>query len=805
MAVKSSLDISRRGFLKAAGATGIVAAGAAGMASAGSWLKANPALAADEGQEDRIACTYHQAHCGSMCSLKCTVRDGRIVLIQPNDMASGRRYQTCCLKGLSEIQHVYGQGRVQAPLRRTGERGEDVFEQITWDEALDEIAAKLKEVQAQSGDSSVMVTNGAEADVGFLAPMLGACGQGYNAGIDTGTGNGLDPALGMGWGYAMTNPETRDWCKSKLIIQSGTNFCESSLTTARILFEAKEAGARVVTIDPHFSTTAAKSDQWIPIEPGTDPALFLGMVSHILDKKLYDAEFIKQHTCLPFLVDVETKKLIKAKEPSVDESGTPLTGQKDLFYALSNGRAVVYAGAKDIELSGTATVNGKRACTVFDLLLKTQEPYTTAWAAEVTGIPQETIESLAEEYAEGPSSLGVGWGGWDKISNADIGGHAVAVLVALTGNIGKDGCGAGVYVGGSYTGYAAGLGGWALPETMVAGSSDVAIYDMPTKENNVRAWISVGDAYIQRIANCTAAEDWIRGLDLVVQADPYFTESCKWADYVLPLTTRFEYDEEFGNIKNGYSHIVMQQKVIDPLFEAKTDLWFTRELAKRLGRDEGLPKTARERVDAILETSADSWIAKSGLTVEKLAEHQCIWPAVEDLEPVRREVVDYAFATLSGNIDLYYEELLPYNQALPTWEQPQEAYKDNPAREQHPFQLGGMRTRFRIHNQFNDAEWLQQFYVPTVDINPADAAVKGLKNGDVVEVSNERGSFKVPVHLNESIRPGCARIYEGATSDYTVSGNLQSVTNDTRLERGYSMMMGPVIPFSDTLVSIEKA
>lgn len=772
------------------------------MATSSEWLKASTALAEPE---ERIACTYHQAHCGSMCSLKCTVRDGRIVLIQPNDMASERRYQTCCLKGLSEIQHVYGQGRVQTPMRRTGERGEGAFEQISWDQALDEIAAKLKEVQSAHGDSAVMVTNGAEADVEFLAPMLGACGQGYNAGIDTGTGNGLDPALGMGWGYAMTNPETRDWTKSKLVIQSGTNFCESSLTTARILFEAKEAGARIVVIDPHFSTTAGKADQWIPIEPGTDAALFLGMISHILDNKLYDEDFIKQHTCLPFLADAKTKKLIKAKAPATDEAGTALNGQKDLFYVLSGGSPVVYANAKGIQLSGSASVKGAKARTVFDMLVERQKPYTTAWAAEVTGIDEQVIKDLAEEYAAGPSSLGVGWGGWDKMSNADVGGHAAAVLVALTGNIGKPGTGVGVYVGGSYTGYAAGLGAWALPEGMAAGSSDVAIYDMPYKENNVRAWISVGDAYIQRIANCTAAEDWMRGLDLVVSADPYFTESCKWADYILPLTTRFEYDEDFGNIKNGYSHIVMQQKVIDPLFEAKTDLWFTRELAKRLGRDKGLPATARERADAILSTSADPWVVKSSLSVEKLAEHQCIWPAVEDLEPVRRVVEDLAFSTLSGNIDLYYEEMIPFGQELPAWEQPNEAYRDNPARAELPFQLGGMRTRFRVHNQFNDAEWLQQFYVPTVDMNPADAAPLGIASGDTVVVRNERGSFKVPVHLNESIRPGSARIYEGATSDYTTEGNLQSVTNDTRLERGYLQMMGPVIPFSDTLVSIEKA
>ncbi len=801
MTAKSNKGISRRGFIKATGVAGVLAAGAAGMSATSTWLTE---AKADEVPEEKVAFTYHQSHCGSMCPLKCTVRDGRLVLIQPNDMASERRYQTCCLKGLSEVQHVYGAGRVQTPLKRVGERGENKFEAISWDDALDEIAASIKEIQAAHGDNAVMVTNGAEADVPFLAPMLGACGQG-NDGIDVGTGNGLDPSLGMGYGYAMTCPEARDWAKSKLVIISGSNFCESSLTTARCLREAQIAGARVVTIDPHFSTTAGKSDQWIPIEVGTDAALFLGMITHILDNKLYDADFIKRHTALPFLVDRKTGKLIQAKKPAVDEAGAQVTGQKDVFYVNADGKAVVYADAKpaSIKLTGSVKVDGKDAVSVFELLLENQKQYTTEWAAQVTGIEQATIESLAAEYAQGPSSLSVGWGGWDKISNADIGGHAVSVLVALTGNIGKEGTGVGVYVGGSYTGYAAALSGWTLPENMVAGTNDVSIYDLPFKENNVHAWIAVGDAYIQRMADCTKAEDWVKSLGLIVSADPYFTESAKWSDYVLPLTTRFEYDEDYGNIKNGYSHIIMQEKIIDPLFEAKTDLWFTRELAKRLGRDKGLPTTARERVDAILANSEDPYV--NSLTVERLAEHQGIWPAAADIETVRRVVADYAFATLSGNIDLYYDNLVDFNQALPNWEQPLEAYKGNPDREKLPFQLGATRTRFRIHNQFNDSAWLQELYVPTVDVNPADVEGKGISNGDVVELKNDRGSFKVPVHLNESIRPGSARIYEAATADYTVEGNLQSVTNATRLDRGYELMCGPVAPYSDTIVSIEKA
>ena len=156
-------------------------------------------------------------------------------------------------------------------------------------------------------------------------------------------------------------------------------------------------------------------------------------------------------------------------------------------------------------------------------------------------------------------------------------------------------------------------------------------------------------------------------------------------------------------------------------------------------------------------------------------------------------------------MDVYYDSLSDYGQALPTWEACSEIAEDNPLREQFPLQLANVRTRFRIHNQYNDAEWIQQYFEPTIEINPADAQSRGLTNGDIVEVFNNRGSFLIKTTINESIRPGSARLAEGATADYIERGNMQSVTNDSPNERGYELLQGPVIPFSDTLVEIHKA
>lgn len=126
---------------------------------------------------------------------------------------------------------------------------------------------------------------------------------------------------------------------------------------------------------------------------------------------------------------------------------------------------------------------------------------------------------------------------------------------------------------------------------------------------------------------------------------------------------------------------------------------------------------------------------------------------------------------------------VPFDQQLPQWE-PCTEIADESLRAQFPLQLTNTRTRFRIHNQFYDSDWLQLMYEPLVMLNPADMASRGLETGDVVRVFNDRGEFKVHAAANNAIRPGSVRIYEAATADYTVAGNLQNVTNNTMIERG---------------------
>ena len=795
--------MSRRSFVKAAAVAGAVSAAAGGMATTGSWLA--PAEAVAE-PEERITFTFHQSLCNGNCSLKCTIRDGRLAKVEPND-ALEAEYSMCCARGISEISHIYGETRLQTPLRRVGERGEGNFEAISWDEAMKEVGDQIKAVWDKYGKEAVYVSYSSEPRMGMLPALLGASEM-EEPGIDIGIGNGLDPMKAGNGFYACTN-ETRDMVNSKFIMINGHNFCETGMMQARNLLDALAAGVELVVVDPHFSTTASKAHKWIPIKPGTDGAMYLGMVSHILDNKLYDEEFVLAHTSMPYLLKKDGTLLRweevsgeKPRENKDEATGEVTTFDPFVVWDAKTKSLQPYDGEKvepALEVAGVKGANGYK--TVFEAIKESQQPYTIEWASEKTGIPADDLIYIAERYAtSGASMLGLGMGGADKYANADVLGHAVGIMVALTGNIGGPGKAVGSMHGGR--GYSAKLASWPLPEGMAAAAPEMYAYDFRTQPNNIHAVISVGNTLQQFFANMNLTAEWLKSLDFVMGIDIYNNDSIKFCDIVLPSCSKFECPEEVGDVKCAANHIMIQERGIDPLFESKTDFQIMTEIAKAVGVDDVLPKSQVELVRHQVDNNESENLA--GYTLDMLLEHNGILP-FQGIEQPRIGFADQVYATESGRLDVYYEKMLKWDQALPTWEDPIEAYDENPAREQFPFQLTQTRSRFFIHSMFYDAKWINQFFDAFVEMNPTDMAAAGIASRDTVEVYNDRGSFKCQVVANESVHPGSIRTTEGAWARNMGDGHLQSVTNDQMRDRRVDLMKGGVTPFNDTLVAIRKA
>lgn len=799
--IRPNTTLTRRGFLKCAGgATATLGvAGAAGMFSSDGWLTPSEAYAAPE---EHVAYTYHQAHCRGHCMLKCTVRDGRLSLIQPNDKAK-EGLRTVCLKGLSEIQHVYSAERIQTPLKRVGERGANEFVAISWDEAMQIFADGVKKCWDAYGKDSVFTSICMESEVASELGKLLSSSMDTVGGIDVGYANGLAPLYG---GAKRSGPlgavsafnGVTDWMNTKTLLFVGVNFIESSLTQTKPFFDAKDEGMHAISIDPHFSPTASKCDEWIPIEPGTDAALFLGMITSVLDNKWYDEAYVSANTSLPFLVSGDDGALLR--DHAVDPAGEPQDGVANPFLVWDDA-AQAARPAADVEvpaLEGTFTVDGKTYTTVFSLLKKNQQAYDTAWASKTTGIPADVIESLAKRYATaGPACIAVGYGGNDKYGNADIAGHAAGILAAITGNIGRAGGGVG-YPGFGYG--SAPLGAWPLAADMKPATLPVAAFELPYVDSPVKCFIGVGDQIQQRFADLNKLDEWVQGLDFIVYADVYHSTGAQYADLVLPICSRFESDEELGGVRSNKGQVMLRQKVLEPLFESKTDFALERELARALGVDASLPKSNEERIAHMLDTAKDPKV--KGITLDELQKNQGVQPyRAAGAVPFS----DGKAPTASGRFELYYQNLLKFDQALPTYEAAEETGAESKLRDKYPLQLCQMRTRFHIHNQFCDAEWIRQYSTAALHLNPVDMNGRGLADGDTIEAFNDRGSFSCPVVGDESVRPGSARIFEGEWSKFMAAGNIQNVTNPGISDRGRALLNGPVIPYNDTLVEVKKA
>lgn len=797
--------LTRRGFLKGAGVTAgaLGLAGVAGMTATDGWLA--PATANAE-PDEKIAYTFHQNHCSGHCSLKCTVRDGRLCLIEPND-ALTKRYRTVCLKGISEIQHVYSADRIQTPLKRVGERGSGEFVPISWDEAISIIKDSVEAIWEKYGRNALLVAGTSDVKVRYphLQKLFNAQNDG-RTGIDLGLGNGYGPMFGQLSNYTTGTACSRDWVDAKTIILTSTNYLETSLVTAKTFFEAKEAGADITVIDPQFTTTASKAHRWIPIEPGTDGALFLGMITHIIEQGWYDEASMKAGTSFPFLVSRENGSMLRDHAEDSDAE-MPETGEENPFmvWDLTTNAPVAYTQASDPALEGTFEIDGATYVTVFELLKESQQAngYTVAWASEKTTIPEDTIKDLAYRYAcVKPATLSFGWGGSNNYLNSDICGHAMGTIVALTGNYNKPGASAGVHIGGVWNGFSAKLAAWPLPEEAKAAEQEMASYRMRDGSSSVRAYIGMGDMFQQHYANMKVTRDWLKSLDFVAYIDIYHCESANYADVILPACSKFEANEEVESLKSGYSHLLMQGKVLDSLFESKPDPEIERLIATALGYGDAVPPTSMEFCRHQIEASEDERL--QGMTLEKLIENQGVY-LLPGTDTVNRSFEKNIATTRSGRIDVYDENMLPVGQELPVYEEPDEVYAESPLRRQYPLQFASGRTKFHIHSMFCDATWLREFCEPYIEMNPLDMEARDLRDDDVVEVFNDRGSICVKVRGNEAIRPGSPRMFEGWWTKSLISGNAQELTNDKLSEREELLSMGTSIPWQDALVEVRKA
>lgn len=702
--------------------------------------------------QERIIPSMGINNCGGRCRILVHEKDGQIQKIT-GDPAYPDKLP--CIKGLHYHKTFLGNDRLTVPLKRVGKRGEGNFSPISWEEAIDIIIKEWIRIRDTYGPASRYVNYGwgveAVLNGTSLAKRLLRLDGGhldyYNS-YSTACTNYTTPYL---YGTANSGSSFDTLMESKLIILWAHNPAETRFDNLMYwLRKAKKNGTEIIVIDPRKSPTVTALDaEWIAIRPTTDSALMDAMAYVIWKEDLYDHFFVEER-CLGF----------------------------DRYFAYLDGKE-----------------DGVRK--------------TPQWAAAITGLDAESIENLARRYALAkPAALMQGYAG-QRHGNGEQFTRGGVMLACLTGNVGI-------------------AGGWASG----AGQCHTVDYpSVPPVANPVKAQIPVftwTDAIVK--GNGFGKEDGLTGAEhletgikmmfclagnmlinqhsdinrtkkiledeslceFIVCSDLFLTPSAKYADLVLPGTSMFEGDN-IATPWNQGSFLGFVNQVVPPVGESRFEFDWLYEIAKRLGLEEQFScghsdyrGWLRELYEAARTPEMPDYdtVKAHGIYVWPDA------PRVIAFEAQRKGEIP--FATPSGKVEIYSPTLEtmddPKIPAVPGYVETAEG----PGRSaQYPLQLVGWHSIGRAHSVHYNNEELRRRYPQQLWMNTADGQERGLQDGDLAEVWNDRGKLLVPVFLTDDIMQGVTALAQGAWHqadengyDVAASFNVLTTQKPTPLAKG---------------------
>jgi len=462
--------------------------------------------------------------CFNACSLNYRLRNGRLVGITGNgeDPVLGGRI---CAKSQMMLQLYNDPRRLTRPMKRIGERGEGRFQPISWEQALDEIAERLKQVAAEWGTEALAILFGTRSGImsirGYALLFAQLWGTPNIEGTEPlcATAKTIAYVLTQGSPSIANSYTENDIGSAGMYLYIGDNQGETRPVYFGMVNDWRiRNNTPMVVVDPRYSVTAAKADRWLPIRSGTDMALGLALAHHILSNDLHDREFC-------------------------DNWVEGWQRWRDFIF---------------------------------------QRGYTPDWAAPITDIPADEIRRLAEEIAAADGCMIIASRGVNHHTNAVQTNRVLMYLAAITGNWGRRG-------GGYFNMTAsAAIAAQAPPERrakidkpMVRRNPVAWVEAMRTgKPYPIRALIA-GTNPLAQWPSQDVSREAFKALDLIVHVDLFENETSAFADYVLPVATGIEK----GGISraNDDRRIAWIDKLIEPPGEAKSDAWIWIELGKRLG------------------------------------------------------------------------------------------------------------------------------------------------------------------------------------------------------------------------------
>ncbi|MGF1581099.1 MAG: molybdopterin-dependent oxidoreductase [Gemmataceae bacterium] len=680
--------------------------------------------------------------CPDTCSMVVTVQNGQAIDLRGNKQHSFTG-GALCQKVARYLQRVYHPGRLKYPMKRIGAKGEGQFERISWDEAIDTIASKFQQIAASLDGPEAILPYSYAGTMGLLQSesldrrffhRLGASLLARTICATAGS-EGCNMTLGT---RPCIDPE--DVTKCRYIINWGSNTTVTNMHMWAFMHKARRNGAKIVTIDPYKCRTADRSDWWIPIRPGTDAALALGIMHILWRDGLQDDDYLEKY-CLG--TDQLRQRVLQDYPPErvADITGIPVADIEKLTreYATTSPSFIRLNYGMQRHRGG-----GMAARTICCL-----PAVVGAWRHVGGGAMLSTSPMFPFNK--------------DKLQRPDLipAGTRTVNMVQLAEALHGE------------------LPGPPVRALYVYNSNPAAVCP---DQSRVLEGLGRPDLF-------------------TVVHEQFQTDTANYADILLPATTQLEHFDIHGSY--GHLYVQVNEPAIAPLEEAKSNNDVFRSLAKRMGFEPELFEVTDEQLaEEVLSPGADGFFpfpeALDGITLKRLRKEG---PLRLDLPNDLAVFAHGNFGTPSGKCEFYSETMAQMGfDPLPTYTPPEEDPQTKPElASRFPLQLLSPPAPQFLNSSFVNVDSLrEQVREPIAEMHPDDAKVRNIQDGQLIRIFNDRGKFVARVVVGETVKPGVVVTQGIWWNQYTPDKVNCNVTTST----GLTDLGGGAI-FFDNLVEVE--
>jgi anaerobic selenocysteine-containing dehydrogenase len=720
-----------------------------------------------ETQKTPAFCTQ----CRSRCGCVAVTQDGRLLGIEP--LPGHPSGEKLCPKGRAAPELVYHPDRLTRPLKRTNPKGDadPGWQPISWDEALDTIASRMRAIAGAHGAEqvafSITTPSGTHISdsISWIERLVRAFGS-PNIIYGTEICNWhKDFATRFTFGHDIGTP---DFANTDCVLLWGNNPAATWLARTAEIQKAIKRGAKMVVVDPRPTVFARRADQWLRVRPGTDQVLALGLANLMIERGAFDREFLTQWSNGPLLVRDDTGRFLR-------ESDLHNGGRDDILYARSqSGELLGYDATNGIwldddatsELRVTAEVGGVPCRSAFELYATAAAQWPLQRTADATGIEPQAIEHAAELLGKAPTVAYYAWNGIGQSVTATQTDRALTLLYALTGSYGR--------AGGNVPGAAAVFGDISGQELLSPAQRAKAIgLDQRPLGPGLQNWVTARDVYRAVLTgepypvrmlfsfgtnilvsqpDTALARRAFEQLEFHVHADFFLNPSAAYADIVLPVATSWEREglrPGFDTSLEGLRRVQLRPPVVAPVGEARADTDIVLALAERLGLAEKFFGGSADR-------GHDTVLKSAGLTVAQLRQH----PEGIELEstvPLEAHALPAAngprgFPTPTRRVEIYSERFAEHGYAaVPAFE----GALEQPHDPNYPLRLGCAKTVAYCHSQHRNIASLRRLMPdPLIEIAAEDAAARNIAAGDWVHIRTALGTATARASVSPSLAPG---------------------------------------------------